>query len=275
MTTDNCQAPPTARIQPITHVLGRTATTQLHDTPHPLASVTDDLAALGRLLAAEAPLDVEAARSRVLAGALSVLTPISRASLTFWTGGKRRPITLAGTDHTASVVDELQYRAGHGPCLQALAELTLVRSPDLTGETRWGSFVRAALARTPVRGVVSCSLAGGGHRDVSLNLYADEPIEPDGLDGEVLAAVAGACSMALSAIDQRHRADNLERALAGGRRIGTAIGVLMASRRFTEEQAFEAMKRVSQHSNRKLRELADDIVAIGELPDGPLPWYPT
>jgi hypothetical protein len=68
----------------------------------------------------------------------------------------------------------------------------------------------------------------------------------------------------------RHAADattaNLQIALATNRRIGMAIGVLMAHRRITDLDAFELLRVVSQRSHRKLRELAEDVLLTGELP---------
>jgi len=104
-------------------------------------------------------------------------------------------------------------------------------------------------------------------------MYASRQLDPQLLDPEIVAAVAAACSVALSAIDQRHRAEHLNRALLSGRRIGAAMGILMASRRLTEQQAFDALRVASQHSQRKLRDLADDVLLTGELPSGPLPWH--
>lgn len=62
---------------------------------------------------------------------------------------------------------------------------------------------------------------------------------------------------------------NLEAALLSSRRIGGAIGVLMSTRRLTESQAFEALVTCSQQTNRKVRELADEVLLTGALPVTP------
>jgi AmiR/NasT family two-component response regulator len=46
-----------------------------------------------------------------------------------------------------------------------------------------------------------------------------------------------------------------------------AMGILMASGRSTQEQAFAALRRASQHLNRKLRDVAADVVETGQLPE--------
>lgn len=60
---------------------------------------------------------------------------------------------------------------------------------------------------------------------------------------------------------------NLQVALASNRRIGTAIGILMAHRHITDAVAFELLREASQRLHRKLREVAEDVVLTGALPD--------
>jgi ANTAR domain len=55
------------------------------------------------------------------------------------------------------------------------------------------------------------------------------------------------------------------------REIGTAMGVLMARNQMTQEEAFEALRGASQHLNRKLRDVAAEVVDTGVLPDLPAP----
>ena len=229
---------------------------------------TAPLTGLGRMLAAE-QWELATARRAVLDGALRALPEMRWASLTSTV--HRQPTTLAATADPAELADALQYRTGVGPCLQALAEEAVVHTADLAAERRWTPFVAATLADTPVRAVVSCSLAGGGLRQLSLNLYAAEPLTGGSPDTAMVATVAAASAIALTAIDQRYRADHLEQALASSRRIGAAMGILMASQRLTEQQAFDALRTVSQHSHRKLREVAEEVLLTGELPTVTLP----
>lgn len=72
-----------------------------------------------------------------------------------------------------------------------------------------------------------------------------------------------------AAHDARARAANLEEALTTNREIGQAIGVLMATDRLTAEQAFGRLRSASQHSHRKLREIAADVVTTGALATTP------
>jgi hypothetical protein len=64
------------------------------------------------------------------------------------------------------------------------------------------------------------------------------------------------------------RAVNLEIALASNREIGIAIGVLMSLGKVTREHAFDLLRDVSQCTNRKLRDIALDVIETGTI--GPL-----
>jgi AmiR/NasT family two-component response regulator len=47
--------------------------------------------------------------------------------------------------------------------------------------------------------------------------------------------------------------------------IGQAKGILMERHRVTGDQAFKLLVRASQATNTKLRDIADELVATGEL----------
>jgi AmiR/NasT family two-component response regulator len=52
----------------------------------------------------------------------------------------------------------------------------------------------------------------------------------------------------------------LKEALDSNRRIGMAMGLVMGQLQVTEVEAFDALRRISQNTNRKLRDVADDII---------------
>ena len=59
-------------------------------------------------------------------------------------------------------------------------------------------------------------------------------------------------------------AGHLELALVSNRRIGMAIGILMERHRLTEEQAFDRLRELSQRSNVKLRDVAEQLIYTGD-----------
>jgi hypothetical protein len=66
--------------------------------------------------------------------------------------------------------------------------------------------------------------------------------------------------------EARHRIENLEAALQSNRRIGVAIGILMSRHGVSESDAFTLLGQASQATNRKLRDLAEEVIYEGDLP---------
>ena len=96
--------------------------------------------------------------------------------------------------------------------------------------------------------------------------YITKPFEPQ----ELLARVRANYELAQSresAVDQAvSRAGQFREAMDSNRVIGTAVGIMMTFHRLTATQAFELLVAASQHTNRKLRDLAADVVAGGRMP---------
>lgn len=103
---------------------------------------------------------------------------------------------------------------------------------------------------------------------VSMAPLVDDYGQPAG----VLAAAADLTTLVAAREAERRRADetalNLQVALASNRRIGTAVGILMAQRRITDDAAFDLLRVTSQRTHRKLRDIAEDVVLTGALPGG-------
>ena len=64
-------------------------------------------------------------------------------------------------------------------------------------------------------------------------------------------------------LSQEH-ADQMDEALKSSRVIGSAIGMIMASRDLSEPEAFQVLRTASQNSNRKLRDLATELVGSAD-----------
>ncbi|HEV2885713.1 MAG TPA: ANTAR domain-containing protein [Jatrophihabitans sp.] len=61
------------------------------------------------------------------------------------------------------------------------------------------------------------------------------------------------------------KVDNLQRALSSNREIGAAMGILMARHQLTSDQAFDLLRRTSQHLHRKIVAIAAEVIESGEL----------
>jgi ANTAR domain/GAF domain len=188
------------------------------------------------------------------------------AALTVRAGDALR--TVAQTSSLPLAVDALQYEHG-GPCIDAAVTSDItVHAEDLRSDNRWSAFADAALQKTPVLGVLSYRLFIDDDDDVigSLNLYATKP---HAFDCDTVSAgqrLAAHAAVVLAYAAEREQRLNLERALDSSRGIGAAIGILMARRLVTREQAFQLLQTASQHNNRKLRQVAEDVLDTGDLP---------
>ena len=194
------------------------------------------------------------------------LVPRARwASLTVLRG--RRFHTEATTDDRATKADTLQYAMGFGPCVDAVRDDSVYVSGDVAHDARWLEWGVRVHDELGVRSVLSQRLRLRSDAGViaGLNLYSDVT---DAFDeraratGLVLATHGGLLINAMLAED---RVRNLERALASNRQIGVAMGVLMHQHRLTEVEAFDVLRAASQDSNRKLADIALDVIDTGTL----------
>jgi hypothetical protein len=68
--------------------------------------------------------------------------------------------------------------------------------------------------------------------------------------------------------DQSEEVVQLRSALMSNRRISLAMGILLRDQDIDESQAFAYLRHVSQDSNRKLRDVAEEVIHHrGLLPD--------
>lgn len=73
--------------------------------------------------------------------------------------------------------------------------------------------------------------------------------------------------MALAA--ETKRAEQLTAALANNRRIGIAVGLVMAQHSLTDTESFEALRRTSMNTNLKLAQVAEDVICRRGLISSP------
>ena len=106
-----------------------------------------------------------------------------------------------------------------------------------------------------------------------LHAGADDYITKPFSTIELLARVRANLELARTrqaAVDQAQtRADQLRSALDSNRIIGTAVGVLMTRHLLTAQHAYQLLVATSQHTNRKLRDIAAQVAETGALPVDP------
>ncbi len=180
----------------------------------------------------------------------------------------RRPHTLAASDALPVAVDDLQYDLGEGPCLDAACgKDSLVLANDLASDQRWSRFSTLCVERTGVHAMLSVRLDVADKNRAALNFYSSEPGAFKEADQSVASLLAPLAASAAQADLYRQQVTHLETALTTSRQIGAAIGILMSQRGLSYEQAFDELRRASQHLNIKLRDVAEQVRDTGKLPD--------
>ena len=209
---------------------------------------------------------LESTLDRVARLAVRTMPGCTAAGVTL-VGDDGRPETAAATHDIVLDVDRRQYDVGDGPCLDALRNLRINRSgPDETAR-RWPGFAAQA-DELGLRSFLAAPLIAGSRAIGSLNLYSVDPDGFEELDEALIGLFSGQASVALANARLYRSAvsltDQLQEALASRAVIEQAKGILMAEHRVRPELAFELLRDRSQHENRKLRDVARDIVdAIG------------
>jgi len=220
---------------------------------------------LGRLALREH--SMESILQAVVDLAKTVLPGDPEASITLLIDDK--PTTATFTGQLALDCDESQYGQGYGPCLHAASTGELTEIADMQAETRWRDYVQQAAARGALSSL-SVPLPIGEGVSGALNIYAREPntFDEDSRSAAVrFAPYAGVAVANMYAyLDARNLAANLQKALDSRAIIDQAKGILMERYKVTAPQAFQVLARISMQTNRKVRDLADQLVMTGELP---------
>ena len=108
---------------------------------------------------------------------------------------------------------------------------------------------------------------GAGHRVCVMFPAARRVAADERVAGDLLyRAFVLACDRVVAASAFADREQHLRRAIASHEAIGQAVGILVERHRWTPAAAFERLKKVSQDSNTRLRDVADQVVESGADP---------
>jgi transcriptional regulator with GAF, ATPase, and Fis domain len=202
--------------------------------------------------------DLQQTMDRLLAFAVDFLT-CDHATIAL--RRRARISAAAATDDAAFAALLAQLDCGEGPCLTAISTGLSVLVPDTAHETRWPRWERQVTTRG--RSTFAIPLTVSSSTVGVLTLIGDRPHSFNAADAKApRVATYGAVAIA-SAIRQ----DSLVEAVEANRRIGQAIGILRERFHIDEVRAFAVLRRYSQDSNIKLREVAQRLLDTGQLPD--------
>ena len=221
---------------------------------------------------------VEDFLTELAALARTVLQPPGSCGITLTRDG--RPVTVVSTDARASLLDENQYVDGAGPCLHAMSSGQCLLY-DAGDDLRWPRF--AAVAREQgLRGSFSIPLSVGGRILGAMNLYSFHAREDFDEDAQQRARAfadqaAAALQIATEKITSNLLVAQLEDALQSRSVIDQAMGIVMAQRGCTADEAFDRLRATSQGTQQKLRDVASQLVrqVSGDAPAAPKPFSRT
>ncbi|NAZ88225.1 ANTAR domain-containing protein [Kineococcus sp. T90] len=219
-------------------------------------------AELGTLVVGETPLSQVLARVAELAKAC--VPGAEEVSVTLLEGDKGESgRSAAFTGRLAATLDERQYAAGFGPCIDAAQSGQVVRVDDTSDDDVYPDFAAIA-ARQEVRSSVSVGMPLPQRTAGGLNVYRFDEGVLDQDSVALLQAFAGYAAIALANHSLYASAvalsAHLQTAMQSRAMIEQAKGVLVASLRCTPEEAFQHLVKQSQHRNVKLRDIAADVV---------------
>jgi GAF domain-containing protein len=182
-------------------------------------------------------------------------------SVTLMQNGK--VFSVAFTGSLAVQLDERQYEAGFGPCVDAALSGKIITIEDTAASEAYSDFGRMA-RRKSITHTRSIGLSTSRQTVGALNVYGAGAEGFDETSKELATAFAGYAAVAVANAGVYASAvalvRNLQRALESRAAIDQAKGILMGRHGLSAEDAFDLLAEQSQHSNRKVREIAQEMV---------------
>ncbi|WP_436529679.1 GAF and ANTAR domain-containing protein [Actinoplanes sp. HUAS TT8] len=226
---------------------------------HDPAGSAAALAELGRIKLGET--DLNGVLATVAGLARRTLPGAAQVSITLIRDGAA--CTPAHTGEIALRLDERQYARDAGPGLEAAAETTTVHVTDTAADERWDGWPAAA-AEAGMGSMLSVGLPIVENVSGALNIYGTAA---HAFDDAAIALAQTFVRYAAVALANAHLYDttatlagHMQAAMESRAVIEQAKGIIMGERRCTADEAFAILTRVSQDTNRKLRDVAAALV---------------
>ena len=246
----------------------------------PQDALWNAIAELSQLLLHEE--SVNTTLQRVAMSAVNLIDVVEEVGVTVL--HDNRPSTDAATGGIVYEVDNFQYEIDQGPCLHALLHGQPIEIASMRAEQRWPTYARFAADRE-----ILSSLSIPLHIHAGMTFMDEEIDEPtleraadqgrigvmnlysrrEGPFDEVerWAALTFGQQAAVAIYNAntyetaRKLTNDLQAALGSRAVIEQAKGIIMARKGCTPDDAFDQLRSQSQTENRKLRDVAESLVA--------------
>lgn len=230
-------------------------------------ALAERIAALAELLLSD---DSSDAQLRQLAELSLELVPGSAAVGVVVAGDNAW--AYSASDATIASLHRTQLDDGNGPVAESLRFGEARRIDDASAEDRWPAICSAMVTH----GLLSClvlPLRTDREPGGALAIYGRErgSFAGTGHDLALLFAAQGGVALRNATLYRNctHLVDNLRVALESRAVIEQAKGILVAEHGYSPEVAFHRLSALSQNTNRKLKDIAADLVA-GKINGGQL-----
>ena len=173
--------------------------------------------------------------------------------------------SICTTDAVSTVIEQLQYDLGEGPCLDAYHHERPVLEPDLAEPAvpRWPAFTRPALD-AGARAVFGFPLQVGGVRLGALDLYTDTPgalTDDQHRDALLLAGIVAQTLLLLQAgAPPGTLASELEVSADFRYVVHQATGMVAAQLDVSVSDALVRLRAYAYGNERALTDVARDVV---------------
>lgn len=226
--------------------------------PYTVAELVTDLAELPSLLLSTDALDKVVWHAAMLA--VHAIDEVDACGVTVLREGK--PVSIMPGTAPYSELEQYQYERGDGPLMQSMHCRDVVVVPAMANEHKWDGYPALAAERG-VAASLCLPLVVGERVLGAITLYASH--SHDFSHGRRLAElVSDLASTALSCMNTHSERtqlnEQLHEALSSRAVIDQAKGMLMVQRGCSADEAFNVLRRSSQHRNIKLREIAGAVV---------------
>ncbi|NUR88467.1 MAG: GAF and ANTAR domain-containing protein [Nonomuraea sp.] len=217
------------------------------------ASLARDLAELGRL---EEGTSTESVLRRLTTALASGVPGCSGGSAEHWRDDR---VLVSGSHSELIMLVESERELGEGPSTDARASGRRMSAADLLLDRRWPRYAGLA-ARWGVRSALLVPVPIP-HALLVVGLYSVRPAEFSPALADMITQQIGVAMANLWDYDEaRSDAAQLQEAMAGRSLIDQAKGIIMQTSGCSAEAAFEELRKISQHHQVKVADLARSLV---------------
>ena len=175
----------------------------------------------------------------------------------------RKPVIAATTAQVVADLYQLQLDAGQGPLMTSLENGKPVFVTDIANDDQWPVEWRKLAAAIGVCSVLHLPLMPTDRPVGVLSFFSEQA---DAFDSDDLAVGHILARHASIAVANARSEESLAQAVDARKLVGQAMGILMERFDLDGDRAFEVLRRYSQDSNTKLRDVAQELIDTRKLP---------